>query len=72
MSREPSAPPEAHPRDAVCEAAGEELKKLLEDWLQRHRLTQVEYLYMLSAMTVRACRTLGLTERGLSAAATKV
>lgn len=55
--------PNPHPREAVMETAGRELIALLNEWVDRNKLTAVEYLYLLAVPTHRQIQALCLHER---------
>jgi len=55
--------PGAHPREAVMEAAGAELVAFLSEWAPRHKLTGMEYAYLLAVPTHRQLQALCIHER---------
>ena len=52
-----------HPRDAVCEAAGQELLLWAADWRNRHGLSSAEYLYLLGVLQHRHVQAVCVSER---------
>lgn len=52
-----------HPRDEVCQRAGEELSAWVVQWVARHQLTWHEFSYLLHTLGRGYARTLCAAER---------
>ncbi len=55
--------PNGHPRDTAVETAVAELLSFMGEWVKRHGLTAMEYIFITSNLTVRQARQLCLHER---------
>lgn len=63
-----AAPPGARllppdPRDAAVEAAAADLRGFLDGWVKTHRLTVLEYLYILGVCQHRQVQAMCVHER---------
>lgn len=51
------------PRDAAVEAAAAELRAFIHTWVEAHRVTSLEYLYILGVLSTRQVQSMCIHER---------
>ena len=55
--------PQENPRDVLCDAAGRELLDWITQWKTSHKLTSIEYLWILQQVQAKHMRDMITTER---------